>query len=188
MNEAGATGLEPATSRLTSERSARLSYAPERGSAGGIRTHDLELMRLARTAAPLPRSLAGRSRTCDLRRPKPVGWPAPLQPEDKPVPPAGFEPAASGLRARRHHPLRPRGRKLRRQDLNLRLASNSRVLPAPPRRNRRRQQDSNLRAATAPKTHPFSRRGTAPVAVLPRVAPAGVEPAPSRVRTGSSAG
>ncbi len=52
-------------------------------SAGGIRTHGLELMRLARTAAPLPRVapqarngyLAGRSRTCDLRRPKPVGWP-----------------------------------------------------------------------------------------------------------------
>src|SRR5918999_2438263 len=87
MNEAGTTGLEPATSRLTSERSARLSYAPERGSAGGIRTHDLELMRLASTAAPLPRSLAGRSRTCDLRRPKPVGWPAPLQPEDERVPP-----------------------------------------------------------------------------------------------------
>ena len=28
MNEAGTTGLEPATSRLTSERSAQLSYAP----------------------------------------------------------------------------------------------------------------------------------------------------------------
>jgi hypothetical protein len=133
-NEAGTAGLEPAASRLTSERSAQLSYAPEgrnekwkagsaprnrrqrrcrvsgascypsaplparvraatsspvgpgglsrpaarKGprsaqplfrhfldppvdgsmlahSAGGIRTHGLELMRLARTAAPLPR-------------------------------------------------------------------------------------------------------------------------------------
>lgn len=132
-HEAGTTGLEPAASRLTSERSALLSYAPERGrwkagsaprnrrqrryrprspepavahrrpcqrvsapppphrlaleayrsqlhvraralhqplfrhflgppvggpildGAGGIRTHDLELMRLARTAAPPPR-------------------------------------------------------------------------------------------------------------------------------------
>ena len=51
--------------------------------AGGIRTHGLELMRLARTAAPLPRGalpgesedLVGRIRTCDLRRPKSVGWP-----------------------------------------------------------------------------------------------------------------
>src|SRR5690348_2661654 len=49
--------------------------------AGGIRTHGLELMRLARTAAPLPRNLAGWSRTSDLRLPKPAGWPSPPQPE-----------------------------------------------------------------------------------------------------------
>ena len=75
----GTTGLEPAASRLTSECSALLSYAPKgkeereakdsrscrwRGrrtpssSAGGIRTRGLELMRLARTAAPLPRKSA----------------------------------------------------------------------------------------------------------------------------------
>ena len=99
-HEAGTTGLEPAASRLTSERSARLSYAPEeegarggtegfphaeatrsprpstsprrRGalrSAGGIRTHGLELMRLARTAAPLPRK-SGRQES-NLRSPAP---------------------------------------------------------------------------------------------------------------------
>jgi hypothetical protein len=170
-------------------------------------------MRLARTAAPLPRvalqGLAGRSRTCDLRRPKPAGWPlspttrrlvvrpvtlpgswvASTKPEaviarrqgDQPCqgrgrtlaqrdrgpgsmatlpvaplePPAGLEPAASGLRARRHQPFRPRGReelsrrswsrtrpcsvsasraaadtdlrKLGRQGSNLRFASNSRA-------------------------------------------------------------
>jgi hypothetical protein len=85
-----------------------LSHAPvEPSCAGGIRTHGLELMRLARTATPLPRcvpsfpNLAGRSRTCDLRRPKPVGWPSPLRPVVA-APPAGLEPAASGLRARRH--------------------------------------------------------------------------------------
>ena len=41
-------------------------------------------MRLARTTAPLPRfaaGLAGRSRTCGLRCPKPAGWPTPLRPE-----------------------------------------------------------------------------------------------------------
>ncbi len=53
---------------------------PFLSSAGGIRTHVLELMRLARTAPPLPRSLAGRNRTCGLRRPKPAGWPTPPQP------------------------------------------------------------------------------------------------------------
>ena len=85
-HEAGTTGLEPAASRLTSECSIRLSYAPMRcSSAGGIRTHGLELMRLARTASPLPRvrGLAGRNRTCGLRRPKSAGWPAPLQPDDR---------------------------------------------------------------------------------------------------------
>ena len=45
--------------------------------AGGIRTHGLELMRLARTAAPLPRVVA------------------------KQVWPAGVEPAVSGSRNRR---------------------------------------------------------------------------------------
>jgi hypothetical protein len=79
---------------------------------------------------------------------------------------------------------------------------------------RRRQQGSNLRATGAAcalatrclttrpclrerkegesnpqgrEAHPFSRRGTAPVAVLPKVAPAGFEPATSRSRIGSSA-
>jgi hypothetical protein len=85
-------------------------------------------MRLARTAAPLPRSLAGRSRTCDLRHPKPVGWPTPLQPEDDPrVPPAGLEPAPSGLRARRHHHFDHGGVRLRREGSNLPLAINSRA-------------------------------------------------------------
>jgi hypothetical protein len=53
-----------------------------RSRAGGIRSHDLELMRLARTAAPLPRIRV---------------WPA------------GVEPAISGSRNRRggHAPLRP---------------------------------------------------------------------------------
>ena len=65
-----------------------LSYAPEEHGAGGIRTHGLELMRLARTATPLPRSvchldLAGRSRTCGLLRPKQAGWPTPPQPVDE---------------------------------------------------------------------------------------------------------
>ncbi len=65
--KAGTTGLEPAASRLTSECSARLSYAPDR--AGGIRTHGLELMRLARTAAPLPRRSGWRE--SNLRSPAP---------------------------------------------------------------------------------------------------------------------
>src|SRR5215472_19048656 len=45
-------------------------------------------MRLARTAAPLPRvalqGLAGWSRTSGLRFPKPAGWPSPPQPDENP--------------------------------------------------------------------------------------------------------
>jgi hypothetical protein len=68
--KAGTTGLEPAASRLTSECSARLSYAPENlDSAGGIRTHGLELMRLARTASPLPRKSGWQE--SNLRSPAP---------------------------------------------------------------------------------------------------------------------
>ena len=65
---AGTTGFEPAASRLTSERSCPSELRPRMevgrparrpaslaSSAGGIRTHGLELMRLARTASPLRR-------------------------------------------------------------------------------------------------------------------------------------
>jgi hypothetical protein len=62
-----------------------------RSSAGGIRTHGLELMRLARTAAPLPRKV----------------WLA------------GVEPALSGSRSRRggQSPLQPAERKAGRRVL-----------------------------------------------------------------------
>src|SRR5438552_6005585 len=122
---AGTTGVEPAASRLTSERSARLSYAPD--SAGGIRTHGLELMRLARTASPLPRKSGWQE--SNLRSPAPeAGGVAKLphsQMNDRSAPPAGLEPAASGLRARRHRRFDHGGVKLRRQGSNLPLASNS---------------------------------------------------------------
>ena len=42
------------------------------------------------------------------------------------------------------------------------------------------------RTPKAPRAHPFSRRDTAPVAVLPQVTPAGLEPARPRLRAGSS--
>ncbi len=85
---------------------------PRRDSAGGIRTHDLELMRLARTAAPLPRKAVWPAGVepaisgAQSRR----GGQLPYSQKTRRAPPAGLEPAASGLRARRHHPFRPRGR------------------------------------------------------------------------------
>src|SRR5688500_8196569 len=86
-HEAGTTGFEPVASRLTSERSARLSYAPV-GSAGGIRTHGLELMRLARTASPLPRKSGRQESNLRSPGPEPGGVPSSLQPADE-IPPAG---------------------------------------------------------------------------------------------------
>ena len=86
-------------------------------------------MRLARTAAPLPRNLAGRSRTCDLRRPKPVGWPAPLQPVVFSTP-GGPRTRSFRVESPASSPVRPRGHgmaKLRRQGSNLPLAINSRA-------------------------------------------------------------
>jgi hypothetical protein len=65
------------------------------------------------------------------------------------APPAGLEPAASGLSARRHRRFDHGGMKLRRQGSNLPLAINSRASYRLDHAgtNRRRQQDSNLRTA-----------------------------------------
>ena len=52
---AGTTGLEAANLSPDKRLLLPLSYVPMH-SAGGIRTHGLELMRLARTATPLRRS------------------------------------------------------------------------------------------------------------------------------------
>src|SRR5690348_13175169 len=125
---------------------------------------------------------------------------------ERTAPPAGLEPAASGLRARRHRLFDHGGKKkLRRQGSNLRLTSNSRASYRLDHTGmKRRQQDSNLRTVArlrvstappsasrpclhwrkgresnpqGPEANPFSRRGTAPVAALPCMASAGVEPA-----------
>ena len=79
---AGTAGLEPAASRLTSERSTPLSYAPMTGSRGRdsnprSRAHEAREDNRSSTA----QGLAGRTRTCDPRLPGPVGWPAPPQPD-----------------------------------------------------------------------------------------------------------
>jgi hypothetical protein len=132
------------------------------------------------------------------------------------APPAGLEPAASGLRARRQ-PFRPRGqessggrartclsrltvarltdsttpeRKTDAADSNPRTAHSrlraSNTLPCQlgHASTRRKERESNPQG---PRAHPFSRRDTTPVAVLPKVAPAGVEPATFRLKGGSSA-
>jgi hypothetical protein len=175
-------------------------------------------MRLARTAAPLPRSerqgLAGRSRTCDLRCPRPAGWPSSPTTRRSSTP-GGTRTRTSGLRARCHSTLRPRGQaKLRRQGSNPRLASNSRASShsTTPERNggsriRTCGRAPRLRASNAlpsaarpclqaegegvepprPRSPPVFETGyRTHGSPSERVAPAGVEPAPHRLRVGGS--
>ena len=237
----GTTGLEPAASRLTSECSARLSYAPREGlapataetfrrarasptpcqpCAGGIRTHGLELMRLARTAAPLPRCeqvwLAGVEPAVSGARSRRGGL-LPYSQKTNSSTPGGIRTRSFRVESPASSPLRPRGqlssggrtrtcasrvnsRASHRLDHAGTKSGGSRIRTCgrlaayavatrclagsamPPRGGRRGSRTPKAREA-----HPFSRRDTAPVAVLPAVAPAGVEPAPSRLRGGSSA-
>ena len=114
--------------------------------------------------------LAGRSRTCGLRRPKSAGWPAPLQPVGR-APPAGLEPATSGLRARRHCRFDHGGRWCLRAPVAGIEPAISRVTTARLANSttpERKERESNPQGCEA---HPFSRRDTAPVAVLPESDP-----------------
>jgi hypothetical protein len=127
--------------------------------AGGIRTHGLELMRLARTAAPLPRFgaeqvwLAGVEPAVSGSRNR-RGGPLPYsQKVDQRTPPAGLEPAASGLRARRHRHfdhggMNSSGGRAR----TCALAGNNRASFQLDHAGtvRRKATDSNLRAALTP--------------------------------------
>jgi hypothetical protein len=151
-------------------------------------------MRLARTATPLPRNLPGWSRTSGLQFPKPAGWPRSPTGRCRAVPPAGFEPAPSRLRAGRHDRSTTGARKVgglesnqalldisepclhgHRPPTKWRNSSGGRIrtcasrltvarLAARPRRNGRR----GSRTPKALQAHPFSRRDTAPMAVLPK--------------------
>ena len=204
-----------AHARLESARSRHATAKPERtsrgDSAGGIRTHDLELMRLARTAAPLPRE--SDRQESNLRSPVPetggvAGSPTARR---RTSTPGGTRTRSFRVEGPASSPFRPRGRELRRQGSNLPLASNSRAsYRLDHAGTRRKERESNPQG---PKAHPFSRRGTAPVAVLPsgpgrrrtcnpplkrrelcqlsyraEVWPAGVEPAAPRVSGERSTG
>ena len=166
------------TSPCSVTSSARPSASQSSSSAGGIRTHDLELMRLAGTAAPLPRK-SGRLES-NQRSPAPEAGGIALFPTTSLKPPAGLEPAASGLRARRLHAIRPRGHEAPAAGLEPAL---SRVTIArltdstTPERKRRRQQDSNLRTARA--VYAVATRCLPSSAMPPRAEGEGIE---SRLR------
>jgi hypothetical protein len=99
-SETGTTGIEPATFRLTSECSCRLSYAPKlRGWDSNPRSRAHEAREDGPSSTAL--GLAGRTRTCGLRFPKPAGCQAPLRPDETP---GGIRTRTSGLRARCRRP------------------------------------------------------------------------------------
>src|SRR5262249_4155819 len=157
---------------------------PAVSGAGGIRTHGLELMRLARTASPLPRSeRSGRQESnCDLRFPRPAGWPTPLRPGTSTS--GETRTRFLGLRARCHNPSTTEARKLRRQGSNLRFAINSRASSrsTTPERTAEGEGVEPPRPVDPPVFETGYRTHGSPS----RVAPAGVEPAPRRLRGGRS--
>jgi hypothetical protein len=106
--------------RSVDHRSSKIS------SAGGIRTHGLELMRLAGTAAPLPRKVwpAGVEPAISGARSR---WGGQL-PYDQPIDtPGRIRTGSFRVEGPASSPLRPRGRELRRQGSNLRFTVNSRA-------------------------------------------------------------
>ena len=104
-HEAGTTGLEPAASRLTSECSARLSYAPSdewRGWDSNPRSRAHEAREDSHSSTALVRIWpAGVEPAVSGARSRRGGL-LPYSQLTSAAPPAGLEPAASGLRARRH--------------------------------------------------------------------------------------
>jgi hypothetical protein len=184
-------GLSPDKRALCSSE-----LRPPSDGAGGIRTHGLELMRLARTAAPLPRfarregGLAGRSRTCGFRLPKPAGCQLPYgQMNVRSVPPAGLEPATSGLRARRHRHFDHGGKsssggRARTCALAINSRASYRLDHAGMQGGAEGEGVEPPRPESPPVFETGYRAGGSPSR---RVAPAGVEPATPRLRDGSSA-
>src|SRR3954447_20604604 len=180
----GTTGLEPAASRLTSECSTQLSYAPKKNvsSAGGIRTHDLELMRLARTASPLPRR-SGRQES-NLRSPVPeTGGVARLPYSQMKSTPGGARTRSFRVEGPASSPVRPRGRELRRQGSNLRLAVNSR---ASCRSTTPERAEGEGLEPPRPGGPPVFETGYRACWQSFQVTPAGFEPARRRLRVGRS--
>ena len=187
-HEAGTTGLEPAPSRLTSERSARLSYAPGlqlRGwdSNPRSRAHEAREDSRSSTARRCGSNLAGRGRTCSLRRPKPAGFQSPTT--SRYGTPGGTRTRSFRVESPASSPFDHGGVQLRRQGSNLCLASNSRAscqLDHTGMRGRRGSRTLKARRPTRFRDG-IPRRWQS----FHEVTPAGVEPATARVRAGSSA-
>ena len=103
-------------------RIARVGFEPT------SRAH--EARKESRSSTARRSSLAGRNRTCDLRCPKPAGWPAPLRPVRVDDP--GVEPGTTGVSDRRV-PALARRRRSTPRGTRTRLPGLSERCPQPPR-------------------------------------------------------
>src|SRR4051794_33571285 len=107
----GTTGLEPAASRLTSERSSaelRPRGHAWRGWDSNPRSRAHEAREDSRSSTAL--GLVGRSRTCGLRLPKPAGWPRSPTTSRVMSTPGGTRTRSFRVEGPASSPVRPRGR------------------------------------------------------------------------------
>ena len=169
-------GVEPAVSGAQSRRGSHAPLRPEDESGrrdllpsiGAARCSErFPMPSVARRHACQPPSWTARGMPCPLSdagctlRPThrlsvgrccvtPLGHPSMAQ--SSKAPPAGLEPAASGLRVRRHLPFDHGGVQLRRQGSNLRLAINSRASyrSTTPERQRKEREARSARPRSGP--------------------------------------
>ena len=139
------------TSLVESSWSRRSRGLTSRGSsAGGIRTHGLELMRLAGTAAPLPRK-SGRLES-NQRSPAPEAGGMAIFPYDQSHTLGGARTRSFRVESPASSPLRPRGRSSGGRDRTCASRLTAARLAARPRRNERKERESNPQGLSA---HPF---------------------------------
>jgi hypothetical protein len=179
-------GVEPALSGARSRWDSQLPY-DQSETPGGTRTLSLRVEGpvSSRNSTTGARSSGGRVRTCALA----INSRASYRLDHagtKEAEAAGLEPANGSCRLRGSDALPSQlghasasGRSGSRESSAPKAFRAGDVTPAKAKPLRVNPQ--------GPRAHPFSRRDTAPVAVLPKVAPAGVEPATFRLRGGSSA-
>jgi hypothetical protein len=181
--------LEPARSRHAPAKPERTSRGDSCGdSAGGIRTHDLELMRLARTAAPLPRK-SGRQDS-NLRSPAPEAGGVANSPtaRRRTSTPGGTRTRSFRVESPASSPFRPRGQESSGgRARTCALAINSRASCQLDHAGTKGAEGEGVeppRPEDPPVFETGYRAGGSPSR---RVAPAGFEPATLRLRGGSSA-
>ena len=142
-------GVEPAVSGAQSRRGGHAPLRPEVKVGGGSCFPQPGL----RVSERFPMPSVTRRHTC-----QPPSWTAvtplghPSTTQSSKAPPAGLEPAASGLRVRRHLPFDHGGVQLRRQGSNLRLAINSRASyrSTTPERQRKEREARSARPRSGP--------------------------------------